>query len=195
MEYYELITIIKSSISNNELTVVAISGFCGAGKSTLAGRVSGEFNNAPVVSIDDFVCQPNGHRSANWAAYDRDAFKEIILRQAKASSCITYMQFKPGVYASGNAGVKRTISIKNLLIVEGVSIFTKELMPFYDISLWIDTSLEQAGEQMTMRMVSEGKGNLAFVKEVWGPNDRDFYNLHHPDMLSDYFYDGSDIIG
>lgn len=190
MQFSQLVKTVKEKVdSSNELVTVALSGFCGAGKSTLAERLSEEFRSAPVVSIDDFITKPRNHRSQNWSTFDRNRFKSELLDTAEMNSSIGYTQFQTGVYVSGKPGTHRLINIGKLLIVEGVSIFTPELIKSYSLAVWINCPIDIAVCRAKQRGKIDKDDNGWLLDNVWRPNDVDFYGAYRPDELADVIYE------
>lgn len=73
--------------------IVAISGFGGAGKSTLAAALAAEFEPAAVVSADDFILGQLGERGPDWQSIDRRRLVRTVLEPARRGSPIRYQQY------------------------------------------------------------------------------------------------------
>jgi uridine kinase len=167
------------------LFVIAVSGYGGSGKSSLAAELAKTLGEAEVVSIDDFIVGPKHERSADWHTFDRERLRDEILAVAQPGEMLTYQQFQSGVRASHRPGSQRTITPGKYLIIEGCSVLHPDLMKYYDFSVWIDCPLDTARLRAEARDRSQGNDDSRLWDEVWSPNDRDYFNNYRPDRLAD----------
>ncbi len=168
---------------------VAISGFGGTGKSTLAAFLSASLKRASVVPIDDFIIGERTQRSTDWATFDRERLTHNVLEPARIGQTIRYQQYNSGEWVQGRGGSWREIEIGQLVIIEGCGILHPSLMPHYDISAWIDCPHDVALESAKRRDRQSGElfendDTDKLWNEVWGPNDLDFFTTFKPDMLA-----------
>ena len=178
-----LTNILKKKISD-ETTVVAISGFGGSGKSTLARAVANELGKSEIISVDDFAISRLNKRSSDWDSFDWSRFEnEILIPLSRKDKEINY-----GVYDWEKDSIK---SVKNILvskftILEGVGLFRKVFMKYFDYSIWINCPLGVASERGRKRDNELYKVNhdKEWTK-IWTPNDRDYFEKYHPDLLAD----------
>lgn len=168
-------------------TFVAISGFGGSGKSTLAQKIAHELRDSTVIPIDDFIVGARTQRSGDWATFDRGRLKKDILERAKIGQSLRYQVFNSGDFVAGRNNKSREVTIGNFVIIEGCGIIHPDLTDFYDCSAWINLPQERALESAKSRDAHEqalfGDDDTAKLwDEVWGPNDRDFFDTFRPDL-------------
>ncbi len=181
----ELIGKIKSlRPGQTGLVCIGISGYGGSGKSTLAARLAQALPGSVVVSIDDFIRRAPTDRSTNWGTFNRARLCHDILSEARPGQSITYLQQQSGIVADHKKGTRRTITLRNYLIIEGCSVLHPRLMHYYDYSIWIDCPQPVALERAEARDQSEGR-SYKLWDDVWGPDDRDYFKHFRPDRLAD----------
>ena len=133
-------------------TIVGISGIDCAGKSTLARRLAADLREAGetvvLVGGDDFN-RPRSERST-YPAEDRDygfAYGELIqqvLEPARAGKHVaTRLRVKDW---ERDAWDERVFVVEPgaIVIVEGVFLFTPELLPLLDLKVWLEISFDDA---------------------------------------------------
>lgn len=174
---------------NDRPSFVAISGFGGTGKSTLAESLCTAIDSAVVVPVDDFIIGERTQRSTDWATFDRQRLRRSVLEPARIGQTLSYQRYNSGEWVSGRGGSWRELEIGRLVIVEGCGIIHPLLTPCYDVSAWIDCPHEVALESAKKRDRSEtelfGSDDTDQLwNEVWGPNDLDFFNAFKPDELA-----------
>ena len=77
-----------------------------------------------------------------------------------------------------------------LLLVEGVGIIHPGLLPFFDLTVWIDCPLYIAAERGRNRArETHGVDHDRLWRDVWVPNDRDYFDQFRPDLLADVIYE------
>jgi uridine kinase len=189
MKQEELISKIEAlKTTKDRLIIIAISGYCGSGKSMLAHYLKWRLKEAEVVSIDDFIIGPPDQRSSEWDTFDRDRLKNDILKVVRPNKPIRYLQYQSGIYASHRPGKTRTIVPQKYLIIEGCSVIQPSLMHYYDFSIWIDCPFDLAIERAKERDRMQGMDNDKLWDEVWEPNDIDFFSKYSPDKLATVKY-------
>src|SRR5579863_3054482 len=127
--------------------IIAISGFGGSGKTTLAAKLKEALGNAQIVSIDSFSTH-EWHRSADWDNFDRERFTREVLEPTRANNFPLSFVHEPW---PGNPEETITIPTAGYLIVEGCSIFHPDLLEYYDLKIWINCPLETATKRAMWR--------------------------------------------
>jgi uridine kinase len=167
--------------------IVAISGFGGGGKSTLAARLCEKLEGAVVVSADDFTIDQQEERSSDWSSIDRGRLSEQVLEPAIAGQTIRYQRYD---WPTNQLAEWREVGKPRCLIVEGIGILHPDLLRFFDLAVWIDLPLEYSNERGRFRDKEIYKvDHDAYWRDLWTPNDRDYFERFRPDQLADVIYE------
>ncbi len=167
----------------NRPLIIAVSGFGGAGKTTLANKLKIQLTDAQVVCIDSFTIGQHWYRSADWANFDRSRFTQEILQPARGN------QF-PLVYSHGTwPGQTGSPTVRvpqaKYLIVKGCSIFHPDLLRYYDYKIWVDCPLSAATKRGMWRDKYVHKDPQDYYwQNIWMPNEKEFYDKYHPDKAA-----------
>jgi len=175
--------------------LIALSGFGGAGKTTLAQQIKAKTRDTKVITIDDFVSERLCERSEDWAGFDRDRFRRQVLEPARSGERIRYEVYD---FDQKQMSARHLVSPSKYLLLEGCSILHPDLMPYYDLSIWIDCPLAAATERGIRRdQAQRNRAQSAYHNElyyeelwrtVWMPNEQDFFTKYQPARLAAYVY-------
>ena len=165
--------------------IIAISGFGGAGKSTLAEKLHQELVGSQIISIDSFSTH-KWRRNADWDNFDRSRFAEAVLIPARENQFPLKYVHEPW---PGNPEETKTVPRVDCIIVEGCSIFHPDLIEYYDYKIWVDCSLEEATKRGMWRDRHVHKNEQDYYwQNIWMPNERDFFEKYQPDKVADISY-------
>lgn len=115
--------------------VVAVDGRQGGGKTTLAQRLASAMDGAPIVHTDDVAWF---HGFFSWA----ELMVEGILRPLYAGRSVSY---RPPAWADRDRpGAIEVDAGSRVVVVEGVGAARRELMPFVDAVIWVQSDLDEA---------------------------------------------------
>jgi len=160
--------------------LIGVSGFGGAGKSSIA-KVLGDALGASVVSVDSF--QKRGAFDTKytlWKIMDYDRLeKEVLLPFLYGDKTISY-----GHFDASQEMISNTIKFDNegVLIVEGVGLFRPELMKYFTYTIWVDCTLEEAIERGKTRDKEEyNNPNDTLWDGMWKQNDIQYFEKFSPD--------------
>jgi uridine kinase len=162
--------------------LIAISGFGGSGKTTLANELKAQLEGAQIVTIDSFSTH-EWHRNADWDNFDRHRFTREVLVPARENRFPLRFVHEPW---PGNPEETITTPKTGYLIVEGCSIFHPDLLAYYDLKIWADCPLELATKRGMWRDRHVHKDEQDYYwQNVWMPNECDFFEKYHPDKVAD----------
>ncbi|GAA1803359.1 phosphoglycerate transporter [Agromyces neolithicus] len=171
--------------ADNDRLIVGISGFCGAGKSTLARELATGAHRLRVRG-DDFLDPVQSHRrSADWSGVERARLNREILIPFRAGASARFRRYD---WAAGRLGPEQLLPPARVLIVDAIGLFHPECLDLLDLTVWVDVGLEQATAQGKARDLALGRRHGKLWDEVWMPNDRDFARRYDPRAAADILY-------
>ncbi len=174
-------------VAGSRPPVIGISGFGGAGKSTLASQLQQQLPGSVVVPGDEFLlAHPPAERSDDWGDVDRDRLSRQVLEPAHEGMSVKYQVWDWDARAPGPWVA---IDSATAIIVEGLALYVPELVSLFDLRVWIDIDLDSATAQGMWRDEHEyGNAQAALWVEVWKPNDADFFRKFRPDTAADILF-------
>ena len=123
-----------------DLGLVAIDGLPLAGKTTLADQLA-TVTGAVCVSLDDFI-KPE----REWRWRDRPSFPFDYIRYDEFMGAVATLaadgecRYRPWDYRTGErADAEVVVRRTGPVIVEGVSALHAELVPLYDLRIWVES--------------------------------------------------------
>ena len=171
--------------------VIGVSGYGGAGKSTFAHRLQALLSRCAVVPGDEFLLsRPPTRRSDDWGDVDRRRLVDQVLAPARRGEAASYQVLDPETM---ELGPWVSLADAEVVVVEGLGLFTPELVDLFDLRVWIDVDLTTATAQGMWRDEHEyGNAQTDLWLEVWQPNDADFFARFRPDLAADLRYRPAD---
>lgn len=162
--------------------VIAISGYGGSGKTTLARRL-GMRLSAAVLSIDEFGTAKVFQRSSEWNGFDRPRLVRQVLAPVVAGTRAIVYDRCDDWDSWGTVSVH--LAIDRYVILEGVGLFHPDLLPYFKYRIWLDVALAEATARGIARERSLGRDQSMLWKSVWEPNEVDFDQRFHPRDTAD----------
>jgi uridine kinase len=159
---------------------IAIDGFGGAGKTTVAEMLCSLLPNAVIVHMDDFV-DTNRLDDDSWecGVFDRSRLEREVL--------IAHKQQQPIIYhASRSPSGCIEVPDYKYLIVEGISSCHPGIRDYFDYKIWIEVSLETSRRRREERGMSQERRDFL---PLWVDNDRRYKAQHSPDLCADFIID------
>lgn len=170
--------------------VIAISGFGGGGKSSLAALLGARLS-APVVSVDSFIRDRDMTDFARWELMDFDRLRrEVLVPLHAGAAAIEYGHLDWGANAITS---RRSFAGGQRCLVEGVGLLRPDLREYFAFSVWVHCPLEEAIRR-GKRRDRETSGNDAHDDRwdgIWRRNDEECHRLYRPEQTADYLFDNS----
>ncbi|MBM2619022.1 hypothetical protein JIG36_26040 [Actinoplanes sp. LDG1-06] len=138
--------------------VIAVDGRGGSGKTTLAERIGRAHPGSVVVHTDDIAWW---HSRFGWA----DLMVDGVLRPWLAGGDVRYQP--PAWPAHGRDGFVEVPASAPLVIVEGVGASRRELTPYLDSVVWVQSDYEEAKARGIRRDMAEKGVDEAGALREW----------------------------
>lgn len=152
--------------------VVGISGYGGAGKSTLARELLELVPGSVRMRGDDFLDPTRSHRrSADWDGVERSRLVGEVLDPFRNRQSSMFRRYD---WSAGALGEPEPIPTGEVLIVDLIGLFHPEALGFLDLTVWCDVDLATAQRRGMQRDSALGRDHSRLWNEVWVPNERDF---------------------
>lgn len=153
--------------------VVGISGFGGAGKSTLAASLG-----LPVVPGDGFLVRDRcGVVNDDWSGVDRARLRREVLDPFRAGRPARWDAYG----WESDAWYPKELPAGGVLVVEGIGLIHPSLR--WDLAVWLDVDPQLALARAVARDTALGHDLTGW--EVWHDTDRRFLARHRPDLAAD----------
>lgn len=181
----DLVKSIEQQLANKTLVVVGISGFGGAGKTTLANKLRDyfEISDGQVVRLDNIFAEDHQNKPI-FEDYDWPVITSL-LKSLTSSSRLAYN-------GRGFKGERMDFDdpMPRVVIIEGVRLFRPEVMPYFDIAVWIDIDPEEATRRGETRDREAGadEGHIERWRNEWLPKDQEYFDRYRPQEQATHLY-------
>ena len=161
--------------------LIAIEGFGGSGKSTIASRLAESLGSAFVIGIDDFIVKEKlTEPSWDTGAFDRTRLERQVLTPIANRQPVSYQKL---IWQTNQLSEQMTVPNVDYLIIEGISSYHPDIEKYYDYKIWIDTPIDIANKRGHAR---DGSNENAQHWELWSQNDLRYQQKHHPEVVADF---------
>ncbi|MDB5175603.1 MAG: putative phosphoribulokinase [Candidatus Saccharibacteria bacterium] len=162
-------------------TLIAIEGYGGSGKTTLAMKLADELGSAYVVNIDDFIVKEKlTEPSWDKGAFDRKRLELQVLLPATRQKQVAYQEL---IWETNLLSEPKIVPPVDYLIVEGISSYHPDIAHYYEYKIWVDTPVEIA----KARGKARDAGNENADKwNMWAQNDVAYQQKYHPEQIADF---------
>lgn len=135
--------------------IIAIDGHCGAGKTTLAARLSEHYDSVNVFHMDDFFLQPHMRTAERLSTPDGNVdyerfLAEVLLPLTKRAP-FSYFQYD----CKRDQLTPVAVQPKQLSIVEGVYSLHPALRDYYDVKVFLDIDEDHQAKRILARNTPE----------------------------------------
>ena len=173
-------------ISDDRITLLAIDGRCTAGKSTLASYLC-ELFPAAVIHMDDFFLPPYMRSEKRLAEPGANIHierieTEIIRPILFGERELTFSKFDCSL---GRIRESIRLSLAPLTIIEGVYSMRPELLPLYDIRVFLDVGADEQIKRLKAR--SPEKLDMFISRFI--PLEERYFSHFQTRSLCDFYFD------
>ena len=185
-ELTEVVAAVELRRADLARVVVAVSGYAGAGKSVLARALVDVLDDAIRVRGDDFLDPPRvRRRSADWDGVDRRRLRSDVLEPFRADRSASVRTLD---WTTGRLGLPTPLPRASVLVVDGIGIFHPDLLPWFDLTVWVDVDPDVAQSRGMARDQAAGLDHDDLWRHVWTANDREFEQTFSPVAQADIRY-------
>ena len=167
--------------------IIAIPGFGGAGKSTLAAEI-GRHLDAPVIGVDSFIRDRHLTEYTHWDLVDYERLdREVLVPFSTGRTPTKVGHFD---WHTNQVTTYRALPDSSRIVVEGVGLFRPSLTRYFSLTIWIECPLDEA--------IRRGKKRDREVYDnpqdenwdgVWRRNDEEYERLYQPARIADAIHD------
>jgi uridine kinase len=166
--------------------LIAIDGFGGSGKSTIANKLAELLGSAYVIPIDDFIVKERLlELSADEVLFDRKRLEQEVLIPARSGERIAYQRLE---WVSNTLNEPIQVPVIDYLIIEGISSTHPDSAKYFNYKIWIEAPIEVAKQRGQQR--DAGNENEEHW-DTWAANDQKYQEKHHPEQSADFVIDNS----
>jgi uridine kinase len=177
----------KSSRDRPTVSVIAVDGLGGAGKTSFAKRLAEKLGDAPIIQTDDFASWDN---PLNW-------WPDLLEKALRPLAAGRPAKFTPTNWG-GPPKDQVVIQPVEFVILEGVSASREAFRPFLAYSIWIDAprdvrlsrGLARDSEMRASQGLEPNRGEVRANWKRWMAEEDDYVAREKPQEYADQIVPG-----
>ncbi len=184
--YEDLAHTIEKLLAKQDVVVVAISGHGGSGKSTLADRLAHQFGTA-----ENQIVRTDGLHAKNYMQA-KDLFEHHdwttimdVLSHVRTNKRLKYLK-------RDDKEIESMVDVPRpkVAIFEGIRLLRPEIMPYVDVSVWIDCPIDLATNRAKERNRQQGdsEAEIALWDTKWVPESKRYVEQVSPHKIASFIY-------
>lgn len=181
MQVSEIAKNIQTASGHTLPILIAVDGFGGAGKSTLACDLCTALGSAYVIGIDDFIVKDKV-LDTSWdsGVFDYVRLENQVLRPVFNRESVQYQAL---IWETNSLSDFKKVPAVEYFIIEGISCTHPSIAKYYTYKIWVDTPIEVAKSRGQLRdSGNENEGNW----DLWASNDLAYQEKYHPESEADF---------
>jgi len=182
----EIALAIKKGDKQHKPVLIAIGGYGGSGKTTVANKLKEILGSAYIVGTDDFIIKERLTLvSPNMECYDLKRLENQVLAPTVQNKEIKYQILD---WASNKLGEPVHVPNIDYLIIEGITAYFPSIAKYYDYKIWVDTPIEVA--KLRGKQKDAGSENEQHW-DLWSKNDVSYQQKYHPEQQADFVFNNT----
>jgi uridine kinase len=167
---------VRSAPEGVSTRIIAVDGPGGAGKTTVAQRLSMALGGAPIVHTDDFASWEN----------PLDWWPELIEQALEPLAAGRSARYRPSSWG-GDDREQIMVEPGEFVVLEGVSASREAFRPYLTYSIWVETPREQRLE----RGLERDGGDARAQWEEWMAGEDAYIERERPHERADAVLSGA----
>lgn len=186
--YDDLVKQIEQLLKKKQPVIVAICGYGGSGKTFLSDRIAKHFviTERQILHIDFLHTKPElpDNPKDVFSGHDWPKIYKI-LREVKIGKRLQYKSM--GLWGHSHSFDE---AMPNVLIIEGVRLLRKEILPLVDIAVWIDAPVKYVTERAKTRdrAMGQNEEHIKLWDEDWVPRNDRYVEEINPKGLATFIF-------
>lgn len=161
--------------------LIALDGYGGSGKTTIAEKLKVALGDAYVVSIDDFIVKERLlEASADAVMFDRERLVRQVLAPLREGRPAAYQKLE---WETNQLGAPIAVPPVSHVIMEGISSTHPDIAAYFDYKIWVDVPINIAKQRGKNR--DAGNENEQHW-DLWAQNDIAYQAAYQPEKQADF---------
>jgi uridine kinase len=195
MSLRQFLTKFDQMQKNRDTLIVGIDGASASGKSTIADKLKEMDNRVTIVHMDDFYRPSKEQNAINpeviGANFDWERLSKQVLTPLIHNKIGRYQRYDWDTDAMAEW---LEVPTGGIVIIEGCFSIRNELLPLYDVRIWVD-SPKQISLERVVKREQNGTGNRYLWENVYRPAEEKYIEVQRPREHADIVIDGTGSVG